>query len=99
MSAYLILDIDVRDVDTYMKYVATAPDFVKKHGGTYRVRGGDPAGLEGDWQPTRIVVVEFPDRDAAMALLNDPGYREIAPNRWNATVSNTILVDGCDGPV
>ena len=33
MSAYLILDIDVRDADTYMKYVATAPDFVKKHGG------------------------------------------------------------------
>jgi uncharacterized protein (DUF1330 family) len=98
MTAYLILDIDVRDAETYKKYVAEAPDFVKKHGGTYRVRGGDPAGLEGDWRPTRIVVVEFPSREAAQALLADPAYREVAANRWNATVSNTILVDGC-GPV
>jgi uncharacterized protein (DUF1330 family) len=96
MSAYLILDIDVHDPDVYKEYVAVAPDFVKRHGGVYRVRGGDPESLEGDWRPARIVVIEFPSRDDAMALLSDPEYRDIAANRWNATVSNTILVDGCE---
>jgi uncharacterized protein (DUF1330 family) len=96
MSAYLILDIDVRDPETYKEYVAAAPDFVRKHGGIYRVRGGAPAPLEGEWRPQRIVVVEFPNREAAEALLADPDYRVLAEKRWKATVSNTILVDGCD---
>lgn len=98
MSAYLILDIDVHDPSLYKEYVALAPDFVRKYGGTYRVRGGAPERLEGDWRPARIVVVEFPSREDALALLNDPEYRVVAEKRWNATVSNTILVDGCEPP-
>ena len=35
---------------------------VAKHGGIYRVRGGELNVVEDDlWSPTRIVIVEFPD--------------------------------------
>jgi uncharacterized protein (DUF1330 family) len=31
--------------------------------------------LEGDWQPTRLVVVEFPDLEAAKAFYESEEYR------------------------
>jgi uncharacterized protein (DUF1330 family) len=98
MTAYLVVDIEVRDADKYKEYVAVAPDYVKKHGGKYLVRGGDPDGVEGDWNPQRIVIIEFPTRENARALLDDPEYRSVADARWSSTVSNMIVVDGC-GPI
>ena len=95
MSAYLVVDIAVRDSDEYGDYVARAPDFVKKHGGKYIVRGGDVQVVEGDWTPSRFVVVEFPSREAAQAFLDDPEYQAVADVRRSSTVSNMILVDGC----
>ena len=95
MSAYLVVDIAVRDPDQYSDYVARAPDYVKKYGGNYIVRGGDAAVVEGDWLPSRFVVVEFPSREKAQAFLDDPEHQAVADIRRSSTTSNMILVDGC----
>lgn len=97
MSAYLVVDIDVQDPDQYMQYVAQAPDFIKKHGGQYLVRGGDVEVIEGDWSPARFVIVEFPTRQLAQAFIADVDYQAVADTRRAATKSNLILVDGLDG--
>lgn len=94
MSTYLVVDIDVQDPDQYMQYVAQAPAFIKKHGGKYLVRGGDVEVVEGDWSPTRFVVVEFPTREQAQAFIDDADYQAVADTRRAATRSNLILVDG-----
>ena len=96
MSAYLILDIAVNDPEKYKEYVAVAPDFVRKYQGTYLVRGGDPENREGAWHPSRIVVLRFPNREQARALLDDPEYRAVAETRWASTISKAVLVDGFD---
>ena len=38
---------------------------VEAGGGTYLVRGGDPEVLEGDWNPSRVVILRFKDRQSA----------------------------------
>ena len=96
MTAYIIADISVLEPDGYQDYVRQAPDYVARHGGTYLVRGGEMTIAEGDWQPERLVVIRFPSRDDAEALLDDPGYREIAPLRQDNTRSNLLIVDGYD---
>ena len=45
------VDVDLRPVDL--------PAVVEKFGGRYLVRGGAHEVLEGDWRPTRLVVLEF----------------------------------------
>ena len=97
MSAYLVVDIDVHDLDQYQGYVSQAPDYVKRHGGKYVVRGGNVEVVEGEWQPTRLVVVEFPSREQARAFLDDAEYQSVADIRRASTRSNMILVDGFDG--
>lgn len=97
MSAYLVVDIDVHDLDQYQGYVTQAPAYVTKHGGRYVVRGGDAEVVEGDWQPSRFVIVEFPTRERARAFLDDPEYQAVADIRRASTRSNMILVDGFEG--
>ena len=72
MTAYLIANITVHDAELYKEYVANVPALIEKHGGRYCVRGGDPEVLEGSWTPSRFVVLEFPNREAVLALYNDP---------------------------
>jgi hypothetical protein len=53
-SAYLIVDMQISDLEQYKQYMAEAPAAVKAAGGEYLVRGGSLEVLEGDWQPARV---------------------------------------------
>lgn len=96
MPAYVIANIRVNDAERYKDYVANVPALIAKHGGEYRVRGGDFEVLEGQWTPDRLVVLEFPDRDAALAFYNDPDYAPFRTLRQSVTDSSVIIADGYD---
>jgi uncharacterized protein (DUF1330 family) len=94
MNAYIIGDITVRDLERYKKYIEKAPHFVAKHQGKYLVRGGAIEVLEGDWNPKRLVVLEFPSREHALAFAQDPEYQAVAVDRQEATASKLLIVEG-----
>ena len=94
MSAYIIADITVHDLEQYKEYAGLAPGFVEKHQGKYMVRGGETDVVEGNWRPQRLVVVEFPSKEHAHAFLQDPDYQSIAALRHAATTSNLLVVEG-----
>jgi len=94
MSAYIVVDIAVHDREKYQQYVSVAPGFVAKHQGRYIDRGGAVEVAEGNWQPERLVIVEFPSLDHAHAFLQDPEYRAVAAIRQAATTSKMVVVEG-----
>jgi len=94
MSAYLIVDITVHDLEKYKEYAQQVPAFIEKHGGVYHVRGGDVETKEGDWKPQRMVVLEFPNKAKAQAVLEDPGYQPVAAIRHEAATTNIVLAEG-----
>lgn len=94
MPVYLIANIRVDDLDRYKEYVQAVPALIAKHGGSYRVRGGDAEVLEGQWTPDRFVVLEFPSREAAHAFYDDPEYVPLRELRQAVTDSAVILVEG-----
>ncbi|MEA2288210.1 MAG: hypothetical protein QOD55_207 [Solirubrobacteraceae bacterium] len=94
MPAYLILDIHVKDPEEYAAYRERSPATVEAYGGKYLVRGGDFEVVEGEWQPERIVVLEFPSAERAREWYQSPEYREIAPMRHRAAPSEVVLVEG-----
>jgi len=97
MATYLIADITVHDPERYQDYVRQVPAFIEKHRGSYRVRGGEVQVREGDWQPQRLIVLEFPDREHANAFLADPDYQAVAAIRHAAASTNLVLVEKYDG--
>ena len=94
MPAYVIANIRVNDAERYKNYVANVPALIAKHGGEYRVRGGEFEVLEGQWTPDRLVVLEFPNREAALAFYNDPDYAPFRSLRQSVTDSSVVIVDG-----
>jgi uncharacterized protein (DUF1330 family) len=94
MAAYLILDIHVKDPEEYAAYRERAPATLEQYGGRYLVRGGPHETVEGDWNPERVVLVEFPSVERAKEWYASPEYQEIVGLRLRAAPSNTVLVEG-----
>ena len=94
MAAYVLVDIEVTDQETYDDYRRQVPPLVEKYGGKYLVRGGDLETLEGDWQPKRLIVLEFPSVVNAKQFYDSEEYGPLKALRIKATNSKMVLVEG-----
>jgi uncharacterized protein (DUF1330 family) len=95
MPAYVIADVSsATDQEKLQEYRRRNTPTVEAHGGRFIVRGGAIEVLEGDWETLRIVIMEFPDLDAARAWYRSPAYQEIAPLRQSASETRIIAVEG-----
>jgi uncharacterized protein (DUF1330 family) len=94
MSAYIVVDIDIHDPAGLEEYRKQVPATVAKYGGRFIVRGGTFETLEGSWQPKRLVLLEFPDVEAARRWYDSDEYRPLKAMRLKASKSNFIVVDG-----
>jgi len=99
MSVYFIVEIKTRNEDkaAYAKYIEKVRPIVEKYGGRYLVRGGKVTPVFGDWDPERIVVIEFPSGGDVERWLDSPEYKKIAELREHSTITKAIMVEGCDG--
>jgi uncharacterized protein (DUF1330 family) len=95
VKGYLILDFSIKDFGRFKEYIDKIPAFIKKHGGKYIVQGAESEVMEGDWQPERVVVLEFPSTGAAKCFLDDPKAQPLFSIRHKTTESKLILVEGC----
>jgi uncharacterized protein (DUF1330 family) len=94
MAAYIIVEIEITDPVGYEEYKKIAGDTVEKHGGKYIVRGGKTEVLEGDWNPKRIVMLQFDSVERAKAWLNSSEYREPRKMRHRTAKTKMIVVEG-----
>jgi len=94
MPAYVIVETDISDPEQYEQYKAASPAAVAAGGGRFVVRGGDLTVLEGDWTPSRLVVLEFPDLAAAERWYASVGYQEAKKLRLGAARLNMVAVEG-----
>ena len=94
MSAYVIVQVDVKDPARYEDYKKMVPPSLEKFGGRFIVRGGRTHTLEGDWAPKRFVMVEFPSVEQAKAWWDSPEYRAARDLRWATAESQLIIAEG-----
>ena len=94
MPAYVIVEIEVTDPIGYEEYKKQAAATVHGKGGKYIVRGGKTEVLEGEWNPKRIVILEFPSMERAKEWLNCDEYREPRKMRHHTAKTKMILLEG-----
>ena len=94
MCAYVIVEIDIVDPAGYEEYKKLASATVEKYGGKYVVRGGAAETLEGDWNPKRIVVLQFDSMQRAKEWLNSEEYREPRKMRHRTARTRMVVVEG-----
>ncbi len=99
MSAYVIVDIDVHDPETYAEYIKLAPAAVEACGGKYLARNGRKEVLEGKWMPKRLVILEFESIERAQAWINSPEYAPAKTLRHLAASTNMVVIEGVNPPI
>jgi len=94
MAAYVIGDITINDGELYKSYTAVTPATIEQYGGRFIIRGGAHEVVGGDWQPGRMVMLEFDDMAAARRWYNSPEYTEARAIRQRAATGNLLFVEG-----
>ena len=96
MAAYVIVETDITDPAQYEQYKAASPGAVEAGGGRFLARGGELDVLEGDWQPSRLVVLEFEDLAAARDWYRSAVYQQAKQLRDGAARLRMVAIQGVD---
>ena len=95
MSVYMIVEAkEVTDKGKYGEYIQKVPQTIEKFGGTYLVRGGNTKVVSGDWDPKRVIIVQFESMEKFDAWWNSPEYRAVAPLREQGARTNAVVIEG-----
>ncbi len=94
MAAYLIVQVEVTDPDTFEEYRKQVPGTLAAYGGEYIVRGGEMEVLEGEWPIPRLVIIRFDSMAQARKWYQSPEYEGPHKLREASARANLVLVDG-----
>lgn len=93
-SAYILADVTVTNPEQYEDYKKWSTAAMQAHGAEVCVRGGKVEVLEGDWSPSRLVMLKFPSVEAAKAFDASPEYGKARAARQGAAIMRMIVVEG-----
>ena len=96
MVAYLIADFDIRDPEGFESYREGVTTIVAKHGGEFLAVGSELEVVEGNWQPHRLVLLRFPNKQAIRDFFADPGYAEVKAIRVKTSKTIAVSMDGIE---
>ena len=96
MSVYVIFDVEIRDAARYGEFMAGVKPALEAAGGRYLARGGDHKVYEGDWQPRRIVILEFPSGQAFENFYYGPIYQDLKAIRDECSSARLVSVVGLE---
>lgn len=95
MSAYVVVQADMKpgpELDTYRQHAGAA---IAKYGGRFLVRGRDKLFAEGDIaRPSKVIIMEFESGEAARRWYDSPEYAEALKRKDAAMVRELFIVDG-----
>lgn len=94
MSAYVVVEIEVTDPQGYEQVKKLTPPIVAAYGGRYLARGGRTEVAHGDWQPKRLVILEFDSFEQAQAWVNSPEYSQVRVLRDQTARVNMVITEG-----
>jgi uncharacterized protein (DUF1330 family) len=96
-KGYWVVFGDVTDAEGYKAYVAANAVPFAKYGARFLVRGGQAERPEGAPR-SRVVVLEFPSYEAALACYHSPEYAAVLALREGKALIDLAIVEGYDGP-
>ena len=94
MSYYFIANIRIEDEKEYQQYINQVEDVFKRFNGKYLCVDNHPEILEGNWDYSRSVVIEFGTKADFNDWYYSDAYQNILNHRLKAAICDTILVKG-----
>ena len=93
MSVYFIANIKINDEAEYQKYIECVGNVFSKFNGKYLKVDNNPVVLEGKWDYSRLVLIEFPDKDSFNKWYYSAEYQAILKHRLLSAECDTIVIE------
>ena len=94
MTAYMVIDARIHDMEKFAAYSTAAAELVAQFGGRYLALREPVTALEGELGDTRLVISVWPSREAALSFWNSPQYAEVRQLREGIADCRVLLKDG-----
>ena len=93
MPAYLIVEHIITDPVKFDEYRTKVGPMIASFGGRYLTKGGSHRVPEGGhWTPERVVIIEFPTKDALDAWYQSDEYQPLIALRKQCTSELDMLI-------
>ena len=96
MKGYVVIDTESINTEAYSEYVERVVPIIAAHGGRFLVRTSSIEPFDGDWEPKRLVIMEFDSLAAARGFVGSAEYGAIDEIRRRAANSRIVVVEGYD---
>ena len=94
MSAYLIVQANIKNQTLYEEFISKVLPLYKNYNAKVLAADNDPKLLEGDYKFKRTVIIEFENSDALRAWSDSLHYKELLKLRRTAADSTITYVHG-----
>jgi Uncharacterized conserved protein len=96
MRGYIVVDVNIKDMEGFIEYASRIPELIDKHGGRYVVKGAEPVVIrESSDVPQFLVVIEFPSVEAADNFIDERSKSDLIELFNRSTVGRILRVEGC----
>ena len=92
MSAYFAANIKIQNEAEYKEYLADVDNVFSKINGKYLTVDEKPTVLEGEWEYSRFVLIEFPDKESLEKWYFSEDYQRILKHRLAGAICDTTIV-------
>ena len=94
MSVFVLAQLNFKDEARYRSYQGSFPEVFAQSGGELIIADESPELLEGDWYGDKVVLLRFSDREAALAFMSSPAYRDISVDRKAGADTVSLMLRG-----
>ena len=94
MAAYVIVESDITDHESFVALADQFPPLVRANGGKYLARGGATEVVQGNWTPPRLVLLEFDSVERVQAWLASQEGAELRQKIDQCSNTNIVIVEG-----
>jgi uncharacterized protein (DUF1330 family) len=94
VSAFVIFDVEIRDLERYQVFMGAVKPALAAAGARYLARAGAHRVHEGDWQPRRLVIPEFPSVSAWEQFYAGAAYPGLRAIRDECSSARLVSVEG-----
>ena len=96
MSGFIVVDVNVKDMEGFMEYASRIPTLIEKYQGKYIVKGAEPKVVRsGSEIPQYLVVIEFPTVALADEFIQERASTDLINIFDQSTEGRILRVEGC----
>ncbi len=94
MAAYVIVDVEIYDIEAFLHYQKQLAPLLEQAGARYLARGGEFRVYAGDYEPGRLIVLEFPSLREMDAFYESEAYQQLITLREASSECRILAVEG-----